>query len=213
MSDIVSGLSSKKGVDIRDVALRAARDRRLLALLLRNTRSKNDTLRYNCYRVLLEVSVTAPQALAAEWETLTGMLGSSNNYFRYQAAYLIANVAASDAGGRFAEVENGYFHLIEDESIMIASHVALNAGKIARARPELRKKVTSILFRAARGADGRRNGELLHASIVEAFSQYFPDSPAPERIIEYVHEQTRSASPKTRKAARDFLRAHGEGHT
>ncbi len=207
MHDLVVELSTRKKVDVTETARRAAQSPTLLSLLLKNTRSKNETLRYNCYRILLEVSTTEPQALAAEWDALTGMLDSTNNYFRYQAAYLIANIAASDPGGRFAGVEDRYFRLIEDESIMIASHAALNAGKIARSRPELRERITGILLRAAGRAGERKNGELLHASIIEAFG-CFEGSPAREAVTAYVKGQGGSTSPKTRKAARDFLRDH-----
>jgi hypothetical protein len=206
MSDAVKKLSSKKGTDLARIARQAAGDAELLSLLLKNTRSKNDTLRYNCYRVLLEVSSAAPQALMGEWDALSEMLASTNNYFRYQAITLIANLLSADAAGRFSAVSDRYLHLIDDESAMIAAHLAMNAGKIARAVPGLRRRITRLLLEAGARSASRGDGELLQASIVEAFGAYFDDAPSRAEILAYVESLAASPNPKTRKAAKDFLR-------
>ncbi len=210
MKDYIAQLARKKGLGIKEMAERAVRDGDLLALILKNTRSKNDTLRYNCYQILLELSASTPDALYPHWDALAEMLGSTNNFFKYQAVYLIANLLSADAEGRFDSISDKYFNLIYSDSIMIASHLALNAGKIARAKTELRPMITRLLLDAGKKAGGKKNGELLRSYIIEAFGEY-PEKPdSAETIRAFVRDQLKSGSPKTRKIAKDFLEKNAE---
>jgi hypothetical protein len=208
MNDEIVMLARKKGLGVKEIALRAAGRNNLLALILKNTRSKNDTLRYNCYQILLAISSSDPSALYPHWDALTEMLDSPNNFFRYQAIYLIANLLSADTEGRFDQISEKYFGLIHSDSIMIASHLALNAGKIARAKPELRPMITALLLDAGKKSFGKKNGELLRSYIIEAFGQYAENGNGSDPIRAFVSNQLECSSPKTRKTAKSFLDTH-----
>jgi hypothetical protein len=203
--DIIVKLARKKGLGVRDTAARAAAKSGLLALILKNMRSKNDTLRYNCYQVLLCVSESDPSALYPHWDALTEMLDSENRFFKYQAIYLIANLLSADAENRFEGIAQKYFGLIDSDSVMIASHLALNAGKIAKAKPELRPRIVRLLLNAGRKSAGHRNGELLCSYIIEALGSFNLDTDQTAGVRAFVQEQMKSGSPKTRKTAKGFL--------
>jgi hypothetical protein len=205
MSDLITKLARKKGLGVKEITSRAASDSGLLAVILKNTRSKNDTLRYNCYQILLSISTASPAALYGQWDSLVEMLDSTNNYFKYQAIYLIANLLSADAEGRFQKISDKYFGLIADSSIMIASHLALNAGKIAKAKQELRTIITKLLLDAGRTSRERKSGELLQSYIIEAFEQYLDEVEDRQDVIAFVKDQLESGSPKTRKSAKAFL--------
>ncbi len=208
MSDVIAKLARKKGLGVKEIASRAMAEGGLLSLVVQNTRSKNDTLRYNCYQILLQVSSTAPKALYPQWDSLVDMLDSKNNYFKFQAIYLIANLLSADTENRFRHISDKYFGLIADGSTMIASHLALNAGKIARAKPELRPTVTKLLLDAGKKSGERKNGELIQSYIIEAFDQYLDESDEKEPVIAFVKDQLDCGSPKTRKAAKLFLQRY-----
>jgi hypothetical protein len=208
MNDEIVKLARKKGLGVKEIAARAAGQSGLLALILKNTRSKNDTLRYNCYQILLTVSSSDPKALYPHWDALTEMLDSQNNFFKYQAVYLIANLLSADTEGRFDLISKKYFGLIDSDSIMIASHLALNAGKIAKAKPELRPIITALLLKAGKKSGDRKNGELLRSYIIEAFEQYADNVGQADPIRAFVSDQLESGSPKTRKTAKNFLDKH-----
>jgi len=211
MSDLITKLARKKGLGIKEITSRAESDSGVLSVILKNTRSKNDTLRYNCYQILLTVSATSPSSLYGQWDSLVEMLDSTNNYFKYQAIYLIANVLSADTEDRFNEISKKYFGLIHDPSIMIASHLALNAGKIAKAKPELRPVITKLLLDAGKGSRDRKSGELLQSYIIDAFEQYIDGAGDLKNVVSFVQEQLESGSPKTRKAAKEFLKRFKEG--
>jgi len=139
------------------------------------------------------------------------MLDSTNNYFKYQAIYLIANVLSADTEDRFSEISKKYFGLIHDPSIMIASHLALNAGKIAKAKPAMRPVITKLLLDAGKGSRERKSGELLQSYIIDAFEQYIDGTGDLKNVVAFVREQLESGSPKTRKAAKEFLKRFKEG--
>lgn len=205
MSDLITKLARKKGLGIKEITSRAESDNSILSVILKNTRSKNDTLRYNCYQILLTISATSPASLYGQWDSLVEMLDSTNNYFKYQAIYLIANVLSADTEDRFDGISDKYFGLIHDPSIMIASHLALNAGKIAKAKPVLRPVITKLLLEAGKNSRERKSGELLQSYIIDAFEQYVDGASDMKDMIVFVQGQLDSGSPKTRKAAKEFL--------
>ena len=211
MMNDIARLARKKGLGVKETAARAAADSGLLALILKNTRSKNDTLRYNCYQILLAVSAADPAALYGHWDALTEMLDSGNNFFKFQAIYLIANLLSADSRGRFDLISRKYFGLIDSDSIMIASHLALNAGKIAKAKPERRPEITKLLLDAGKKSGSRKNGELLRSYIIEAFEQYADGADQADAIRAFVSGELESGSPKTRKTAKAFLNRHSGG--
>jgi hypothetical protein len=208
MSDMISALARKKGLGVKEAAARAATDTELLSLVLRNTRSKNDTLRYNCYQILLHVSVETPASLYPQWDFLVEMLDSTNNFFKFQAIYLIANLLSADTENRFGRISEKYLGLIDDQSVMIASHLALNAGKIAKAKPNLTADIQQRLLDAGGKSRLRKGGELLQSYIIEAFDLFFDEAAAKEEILGFVKDRLGSASPKTRKTCKEFLAKH-----
>jgi len=48
--------------------------------------------------------------------------------------------------------------------------------------------------------------ELLKSAVIESFTEFFPNSKNKLEIINFVQEQIKSSSPKTRKIAKDFLK-------
>jgi hypothetical protein len=50
---------------------------------------------------------------------------------------------------------------------------------------------------------------LIKADIIESFEVFFDNSTDQETILNFAEQQLESSSPKTRKAAKAFLKRHG----
>lgn len=87
---------------------------------------------------------------------------------------------------------------------MVAGQTILNAGKIAKAKPNLQTQITNTLLKVDQIHQGKQT-ELMKAYAIEALNDYVDEIADKDKIIDFVKAQLASDSPKTRKAAKDFL--------
>ena len=189
-------------------AERAVTDKAVLAELLAGILSKKDEIREPSFKALLHISETHPEVLYPHWEYFAGLLVSKNTFLKYEAIYLIANLTTADTSKKFERIFDTYYELLDDKSVIPASHAALNSGKIARAKPELRTRVTDRLLRIDDTHHEPERRELIKSFAIEAFDEYFEaaDDEDKKLILEFVRGQVDSSSPKTRKKAKAFLK-------
>jgi hypothetical protein len=140
-------------------------------------------------------------------------MGSGNAFHRSMALRLIANLTGADEEGRFEDLFDEYFALLDDEKVMVARYLVQSAGQIARRKPHLREKITEKLLDIDRAhhAEGRK--ALIKADAVEFFETFFEELPDKERVLAFVEGMLACSSPKARKAAKAFLNRHGHGRT
>lgn len=201
---------SEKGVTVESVAAKALKDAKLLSELLERLTSKEDEVRHNSFRALLIISEEHPEVLYPHWGYFSGLLSSENSYHRYIAVYMIANLTRVDTENKFEGISNGYLNLLNDKSVMVAGHLAVNLGKIVKAKPNLQMKITKMLLDIDKTYPRPDRRDLIKGSVIEALDQYFAEAKDQERIIEFVKEQLESTSPKTRKKAKEFLKRWGD---
>jgi hypothetical protein len=93
---------------------------------------------------------------------------------------------------------------------MVAAHVASSPGKIALAKPGLQSRITNKLINIDTIYRGKQVG-LIKGYSIEAFGQYYDKAPIKDkdRILEFVKEEQTSHSPRTKKAALNFLKLKG----
>ena len=72
---------SNKDVDIRTVAEKVLEDDSLLSELLGGLKSKEETLRYNCSKVLTLISQEHGEFLYPKWDYFVEFLNSNNIYW------------------------------------------------------------------------------------------------------------------------------------
>jgi len=191
------------------VTKRALRDQRLLSELVGGITSKEDEVRYNSFRSLLIISEEHPELLYPHWDYFSTLLSSENSYHRHIAIYMIANLTRVDTEDKFERISNEYLNLLNDKSVMVAGHLAVNLGKIAKAKPHLQSEITKMLLDIDKTYPRPGRRDLIKGYAIEAFSQYFEEAVDRKKIIQFVKEQLESKSPKTRKKAKEFLKRWG----
>jgi hypothetical protein len=176
-----------------------------LSRALEGIMSKKDEIRSASFRILKRISEEQPNALYPKWDYLADLLDSDNHSQRYISINLLANLAKVDVQNRFEKIFDKYFANIEGERTMVAGQAALNSGKIAKAKPKLQAKITTVLLNIEKTHQGKQV-ELIKAYAVEAFNEYFKESSDKNKILDFVKAQLESKSPKTRKVAQEFLK-------
>lgn len=209
-ADVLRVLAGEKDPDLGEAVQLALADDGFRAEMLDGLTSRDDVYRYNCFKVLLQVSEGQPSVLYPEWDRFVGMLDSDNSYHRSIALRLIANLTSVDEENRFEGIFDRYFDLLDDEKVITARYLAQHAGRIARAKPHLQAAITERLLAvdSTHHEPGRR--DLLKADVIASLGEFFDASGEQERILAFVEAQLACSSPKTRKAAKRFLSKHSK---
>ena len=200
---IISDLNSKN-INVENLAEKALNNNKILSELLEGILSKDDALRYNSFNVLLLISETHPEILYPKWEFFVDLINSYNSYRKLIAIRIIANLVRIDKENKFEKIFSKYYSILDGEKTMTAAHLAANSGKIAKAKPQLRPKITTRLLNIDKTHQGKQK-ELIKGYVIEAFDQYFEEAENQSEMIEFVKKQLNSNSPKTRKIAEEFL--------
>jgi hypothetical protein len=196
---------NNKNINIKAVAKKAVKNDELMATLLDSLWSKNETIRYNCHKVLFLLTQEQPQTLYSKWDYFEEFLESDNTYHKLSAVLLLANLTQIDKDNKFERLFDRYYDLLDDKSFITAAYVAGASGKIARAKPRLRTRITNRLLNIDETHHNPEHKDLVKASIIEAFEEYIGQTRNKKRIVDFVQQQLNCRSPKTKKAAKEFL--------
>jgi hypothetical protein len=199
-----------KEPDIAPIAEKALADGALLTEILAGLKSKDETLRYNCHKVLMYISERNGDRLYPEWDYFVELLGDANSYRKMSAIHLISRLTKIDTENRFEKIVDTFYNLLDDKSVIVAIYAAATSGDIVRAKPGLEIEITGRLLDIDRTHHPEERKSLIKAGAIESFDRYFPEARDGERIIAFVREQLHCGSPRTRKLARDFLQKWGQ---
>lgn len=199
-----------KNADIESVTKKALGDKKLLSELLAGLKSKDESLRYNCYKVLMLTSKTKGEVLYPSWDYFVDLLNSDNSYHKMSAVHLLTNLVDVDREDRFLKIFDSYYSLLDDKSMIVAVYVAQNSAQIIQAKPDLENRITDILLNIDKTHHPAGRKELIKAGAIEAFTEYYADSRNKVKILEFVRNQQDSESSKTRKLAKAFLKKWGK---
>lgn len=197
---------NKKEFKPEDFVRKVTKNPDILLESVNNLLVKNDTIRYNSHKVLLLISENNPELLYPQWDFFAKLLNSKNNFHKVIGIQIIANLVKIDNQNRFEKIFETYSNLLDAKSVMTAGHLAANLGKIAKVKSNLRDKITKALLSINKTHHEPSCKELIKASIIDSFSEYFNIIEDKEPIINFVNAQLKSQSPKTRKTAQTFLK-------
>jgi len=196
-------------MDPQQIADQALRSERGLNDLLNgiSPKTQKSVIREGSSKAVLLLSEQHPEILLPHWAHFTKLLRSDNGFSKYVAIHVIANLVTAGDEGRFEKTFNTFYKLLDDESIMVASHVAGVSGQIAKAKPALQSKITRRLLDIDKTHFAPDRQALIISYALPSFAQYFADADArdQERMLAFAHQQLECGSPKTRKLAKDFV--------
>ena len=130
-ADLYEMLADKESPNLGKAAQLALVDGEALRVILNGITSRNDAYRYNCFRVLLQISQDRPALLYPAWDRLVELMGSQNAFHRSTALQLVAHLTHADVENRFEDVFDRYFALLDDDKVMVARYLAQGAGVVA----------------------------------------------------------------------------------
>jgi len=171
--------------------------------------SKNETYRYNCFKVLYVVSEEKPSLLYPHWDFFINHFRSENNYHKMSTVLIIANLTSVDTENKFETIFDEFYENLKSKKTIVPIYVIKSSGKIVNFKPNLERKITDLLLNIENIHPGKQI-ELVKSAVIESFSEYYKNTEEKNKIIDFVKKQLYSKSPKTRNVAKEFIKNLGE---
>lgn len=199
----------KKDIDL-DVYVKELYEKPVLInQYLEGLLSKNETYRYNCFKILYIISEKKPNMLYPHWDFFIHLLKSENDYHKMSAVLIIANLIKVDRDDRFVKIFDLFYKNLKSKKTIVPIYIVKSSGKIVNFKPKLEEKITNLLLNIEKIYPGEQI-ELIKSAVIESFSEFINKVKNKEKIIFFVKKQLNSKSPKTRKNAKLFLSRLGD---
>ncbi len=203
-------LAQKEAAQLFDVVEPALQDPELRGYLVEHAFDKDETLRYNCVRVLWRAIDREPALFYQYWDRFAPLIVSVNGFHRSSAAQFIALLSPVDTQCKLDAILDSYLRLLDDPKVMVTHYFIGTLDRICRARPDLQKRVVTALLSIDRSKHTQQHKDLVKADILAVLDGTFGALPAElkRKAVGFAKVALDCTSPKSRKAAKAFLAAH-----
>jgi len=179
----------------------------MLEELFKGVSSANPRIKFGSAKSLRTVSEKNPQMLYSKMDFFVNLLESKNSILKWNALDIIANLTAVDKQNAFNRLFKKFYGYLYEGSLITASHVVDNSGKIALSKPELQGKITEELLKVEKvplPTSECRN--ILIGKAINAFNVYCDEVDDKDRVIAFVKRQLNNPRKATKSKAEKFLR-------
>jgi hypothetical protein len=183
----------------------------LVPVLIDGISSPRPTVKYNCGKVLMDLSAKYPQNLYPYMDEFIKLLESKYRILTWNAIFIIANLAKVDSKKKIASIFDRYFRLLENDYMITVANVVINSGKIALAQPFLIDRVTRELL-SVEDIDitphlTEECKRVIIEKTIQTFSLFFDklEEELKVEIYDFVKRQLNSPRDTLRKKAELFL--------
>jgi hypothetical protein len=202
-------LMVKDSPDLEVLAQGASGDSDKLQMILDGLVVKDNVYRENCFKVVLVMCDTTPEVVYAEWDTFEALLASGNGFHRAIGVRVLARLCGVDEAHRFEALFDRYFELLDDGKVMVSRYLVQNVWRIVEAKTHLTGRITDKLLRIEETHHPESRQALLRADVLDAVDTFYGEVGDTGRVLAFAEATLDCSSPKARKRAKAFLKAHG----
>jgi hypothetical protein len=129
---------------------------------------------------------------------------------KWNAIDIVANLARVDKDRKFERIFKKYYDLLSDDVMITVAHVIDDSAKIARAKPQLTKKITDELLKMDKISLTphltQECKNILLGKTIVAFGDYFDQIENKVDVVSFVKRQLDNGRNATRVKAAEFIR-------
>jgi len=198
---------SQKNSAKEAIAAKVVQKPELLAEIFEGLNAEQANIKYGCDKILRLISEKAPALLYPQFDFFANNLKSENNFLKWGAIHVIANLAAVDAENKVERIFDGYFAPLSGPVLITAANIINGAAKIALARPDLTARIVHALLpveKAKYQTAECRNIAL--GQVIKSADQFFDQIKDKAPMIKLIRKQLKNSRSATRKAAEKFVK-------
>lgn len=184
------GELNRKKDNSESLARQIVKNPNQLSVVFNGISSGNPRIKFRSAKVLRLISEKNPKLLYPKIGFFIDLLGSKNNIIKWNAMDIIANLAIVDSKNKFNKIFKKFYGLLYEGSLITASHVVDNSGKIAGAKPNIQSKITNELLKINKvPLPTEECKNILLGKTIVAFDTYFDQIQKKDEVISFVKMQ------------------------
>ena len=192
-----------------DLAERAGRDSVLLATVFEGMSSSDPKLRFKSAKILNLTSQKEPGKLYPKIDFFINLLECDNSIIKWNAIDIVANLTSADVDGRFEEIFEKFYGLLQEGSLITAGHVVANSWKIVEAKPHLENRITEQLLTIEKTKlPTEECMNILIGHAILCFDKYLDRIRNKGEVITFVKRQLNNSRNATKTKAEKFLKKY-----
>jgi hypothetical protein len=170
--------------------------------------NKRPRVKFGCSKALLILSEKHPELLSGHIDAIAERLDGNNRILKWNAIAILGNLAASDAGERVRDLADKLCGLMAEGELITANNAIAALGKIARANPGARKRITEKLLAIER--QHFETGECRNIAIgkaIMALEMFCDPANAGKPVLDFISRQMGNSRNATAHKAKAFMRS------
>jgi hypothetical protein len=152
------------------------------------------------------ISKKSPQTLYPHFQFFSDLMLDPDKILQWNAIDIVANMAEIDEMGYFDQsMIQRYLNLLEDSSMITASHSVDNLWKIAKSVKWAQNTIAEHLLRIDKIKRNPECSHILTGKAIQTFSRILPEIKDKNKVIGFVERQLTNPRPATAKKAQNFM--------
>lgn len=198
---------ARRNSDKNKIAESIIHDVTLLPELFSGLEAKDARTKYGSNKVLIIISEMNPSVLFPKFDFFVHNLDSENNFLKWGAIEILANLCKADARHKFENVFVKFFSPLQGHNMITAANTIKAVVKIADAKHNLAEKMAAEII-AVENADFEtlECNNIVIGQAITALDKLFPRLRNKKPAFDFVHRHVKNSRPATRKKAETFLR-------
>jgi hypothetical protein len=198
---------ARKNSDKDKIAEKVIEDTNYLPELISGLQASEARIKYGSNKVLIIISEKNPAVLYPKLDFFINQLDNENNFLKWGAIEIIANLCRVDSAHHFENIFAKYISPIHGHHMITAANTIKAASKIAGIKHNLAEKIAQEILNVE-NADYETTecNNIVIGQAIATLNNLFPQLKSKRPVFEFVQRQLKNKRPATRKKAETFIR-------
>jgi hypothetical protein len=198
---------ARKGSDKDKIADKVIKNSELLRELFASLHESEARTKYGSNKVLIIISEKNPAVLYPKFNFFITQLDSKNNFLKWGAIEIIANLCKIDFTHNFENIFSKYFLPIREHHMITAANTIKGAAIIASFKHHLVDKIAREILAAENGDyESAECNNIVIGQAIKSLNEILPHLKTKKPVLEFVQRQLKNKRSATRTKAETFIR-------
>jgi hypothetical protein len=189
------------------IAEKVIKNSELLPELFNGLLATEARIKYGSNKVLIIISKKNPSVLYPKLDFFTDQLDSENNFLKWGAIEIIANLCKVDSTHHFENIFHKYFSPIHGYHMITAANTIKAAVIITAYKHNLIEKIAEEILKVEEADyETAECNNIVIGQAINSLDKLFPQLKTKKPVFEFVQRQLKNKRPATRKKAEVFVR-------
>jgi hypothetical protein len=198
---------ARKNSDKDKIAEKVIEDTTFLPELISGLQASEARIKYGSNKVLIIISEKNPAVLYPKLDFFISQLDNENNFLKWGAIEIIANLCRVDSAHHFENIFSKYFSSIHGYHMITAANTIKAAVVIAAYKHNLIEKIAEEILKVEEADyETAECNNIVIGQAIASLGVLFPQLKNKKSVFEFVKRQMKNKRPATRKKAETFVR-------